>query len=104
MGYESISVDKTSPVFQSLVSQSQVSVPMFSFYFAESGSELYIGGANQNLYTGPFTYMPVTTPVGLDNNALGTVLKINIAGILARLVRQDFCQRGDCYMERRCHH
>ncbi|KAH8986111.1 acid protease [Lactarius akahatsu] len=61
MGYESLSSYGASPVFQSLVSQGQVSTPVFSFYFAESGSELYIGGTNQALYTGPFTYMPVTT-------------------------------------------
>ncbi|KAI9437839.1 acid protease [Lactarius psammicola] len=61
MGYQSISSYGASPVFQSLVSQGQVSIPEFSFYFAESGSELYIGGTNQNLFTGCFTYMRVTT-------------------------------------------
>ncbi|KAH8997792.1 acid protease [Lactarius hatsudake] len=61
MGYESLSSYGASPVFQSLVFQGQVSTPVFSFYFAESGSELYIGGTNQALYTGPFAYMPVTT-------------------------------------------
>ncbi|KAI9444474.1 acid protease [Lactarius indigo] len=62
MGYESISTYGASPVFQSLVSQGQVSraTQVFSFYFAESGSELYIGGTNQNLYKGSFTYMRVT--------------------------------------------
>ncbi|KAH8997791.1 acid protease [Lactarius hatsudake] len=61
MGYESLSSYGASPVFQSLVSQGQVSTPVFSFYFAESGSELLIGGTNQNHFTGSFTYMPVTT-------------------------------------------
>ncbi|KAF8265090.1 acid protease [Lactarius quietus] len=61
MGYESISSYGASPVFQTLVSQGHVSTPEFRFYFAESGSELYIGGTNQNHYTGSFTYMPVTT-------------------------------------------
>ncbi len=64
MAYESMSNYKASPVFQSLVSQGQVSIPVFSFYFAGSGSELYIGGTNQNHYTGSFTYMPVTIKVG----------------------------------------
>ncbi|KAH9041264.1 acid protease [Lactarius pseudohatsudake] len=59
MGYESLSSYGASPVFQNLVSQGQVSTPVFSFYFSESGSELYIGGTNQALYTGSFTYMPV---------------------------------------------
>ncbi|KAH9059067.1 acid protease [Lactarius vividus] len=61
MGYESLSNYGASPVFQSLVSQGQVTTPVFSFYLAESGSELYVGGTNQDLYTGSFTYMPVTT-------------------------------------------
>ncbi|KAH9166889.1 acid protease [Lactarius sanguifluus] len=61
MGYESLSSYGASPVFQSLVSQGQISTPVFSFYLAESGSELYIGGTDQEHYTGAFTYMPVTT-------------------------------------------
>ncbi|KAH9166029.1 acid protease [Lactarius sanguifluus] len=60
MAYESISNYRASPVFQSLVSQGQVSVPVFSFYLSESGSELYIGGTNKDHYTGAFTYMTVT--------------------------------------------
>jgi hypothetical protein len=65
MAYESISSYGASPVFQSLVSQGQVSNPVFSFYLATSDSELYIGGTNQDHYTGSFTYMPVTTQVGI---------------------------------------
>jgi len=61
MGFEPISTFRASPFFQTLVSQGHVSTPVFSFYFAKSGSELYIGGTNQNLYKGSFTYMPVTT-------------------------------------------
>ncbi|KAI9444480.1 acid protease [Lactarius indigo] len=61
MAYESISDYGASPVFQTLVSQGQVSVPVFSFYLSESGSELYIGGTNKDHYKGSFTYMPVTT-------------------------------------------
>ncbi|KAH9041268.1 acid protease [Lactarius pseudohatsudake] len=60
MAYESISHYRASPVFQSLVSQGQVPVPVFSFYLSESGSELYIGGTNKVHYTGAFTYMTVT--------------------------------------------
>ncbi|KAI9453014.1 acid protease [Lactarius psammicola] len=61
MAYESISSFRASPLFQTLVSQGQVSTPVFSFYLAQSGSELYIGGTNENHYKGSFTYMPVTT-------------------------------------------
>ncbi|KAH9059064.1 acid protease [Lactarius vividus] len=59
MGYQSISSYGASPVFQSLVSQGQVTTPVFSFYLAESGSELYIGGTNQAFYKSSFSYMPV---------------------------------------------
>ncbi|KAH8986113.1 Asp-domain-containing protein [Lactarius akahatsu] len=77
MAYTSLSSYGASPVFQSLVSQGQVSTPVFSFYLAESGSELYIGGTNQDLYTGSFTYMPVTTQVGIYTMiALDSVLTI----------------------------
>ncbi|KAH8997787.1 acid protease [Lactarius hatsudake] len=61
MAYGSISNLRASPVFQSLVSQGQVPVPVFSFYLSESGSELFIGGTNQDHYTGAFAHMPVTT-------------------------------------------
>ena len=97
MGYESISSYGASPVVQTLVLQGQISSPMFSFYFAESGSELYIGGTNQSRYTGAFTYMPVTIQVGMHDFAFDSVLKVNIVGILARLIRRDFYQRKYCY-------
>ena len=74
MAYESLSSYRASPLFQSLVSQDRVSAPVFSFYFAQSGSELYIGGTNQNHYKGSFTYMPVTIQVGIHDDAFGSVL------------------------------
>jgi cathepsin D len=60
-------------MFQTLVSQGQVSTPEFGFYFAKSGSELYIGGTNQNHYTGSFTYMPVTTQVGRHDTVVPSI-------------------------------
>ncbi|TFY81196.1 hypothetical protein EWM64_g2817 [Hericium alpestre] len=33
---------------------------VFGFKFAESGSELYLGGTNSDLYSGDFTWVPVT--------------------------------------------
>ena len=78
MGYESISSYGASSVFQTLVSQDQVSAPVFSFYLTESGSELYIGGTNQDHYTGSFTYMPVTIEVGARDHVFGSALTINM--------------------------
>ena len=88
MGYASISMYGASPVFQTLVSQGQVSTPEFGFYFAESGSEIYIGGTNPNHYTGPFTYTPVTKKVKMHGTVVPSIffLTINISGFLAMLV------------------
>ncbi len=76
MAYKSISNYNANPLFQTLVSQGQASTPIFSFYLAQSGSELYIGGTNQNHYKGSFTYMPVTKQVGIHDDAFGSVLTI----------------------------
>ena len=76
MAYESMSDFGASPVFQSLVSQAKVTTPVFSFFFAESGSELYIGGMNQNHFTGSFTYMPVTIQVSIYESTFYPMLTI----------------------------
>ncbi|EIN07945.1 acid protease [Punctularia strigosozonata HHB-11173 SS5] len=60
MGFQSISVYSAPPLFQTLVSQRQTSDSVFAFKLAQSGSELTIGGVNNALYTGSFTYVPVT--------------------------------------------
>ncbi|KAH0838858.1 acid protease [Lanmaoa asiatica] len=60
MAYPSLSAYPASPVFQTLVSHGQTDAGVFSFKLAASGSELYLGGANSELYTGDFSYAPVT--------------------------------------------
>ncbi|KAI0064447.1 acid protease [Artomyces pyxidatus] len=60
MAFQSISDYNASPLFQSLISQNQVDDASFGFYFAESGAELYLGGTDSSLYSGDFTYVPVT--------------------------------------------
>ena len=83
MGYESISSYGASPVFQTLVSEGQVDTPVFSFYLAKSGSELYIGGMNAAYYQGAFTYVPVTTQVGMHDgvfNSLLTIIHCRVTG------------------------
>ncbi|KAF8122505.1 Asp-domain-containing protein [Boletus edulis] len=71
MGFQSISDYNASPVFQSLISEGCVSDPVFSFKLSSSGAELYIGGSNSALFTGGFTYTPVTRQayweVNMDN-------------------------------------
>jgi cathepsin D len=63
MGFESISVYGASPPVQTLDSQGLLTKPMFGFKFASSGSELFIGGVNSDLYKGEFTWVPVTKAV-----------------------------------------
>ena len=61
MGYQSISRYNSPPLFQNFVSQNQSLPPVFSFKLTSGNSELLLGGANKALYTGAFTYAPVTT-------------------------------------------
>ena len=72
MAYQSISRYNSPPLFQSLVAQNNTLPPQFSFKLAASGSELLLGGADQSLYTGSFTYAPVTTQ-GYWQVTLGSV-------------------------------
>lgn len=83
MGFQSISAYNATPVFQSLVSQGQTDEPVFSFKLAASGSELYLGGANSALYTGGFTYTPVTTEVSYRLGMFLTVTNVDCSGLLA---------------------
>jgi hypothetical protein len=66
MGLANLSVLHAAPLFQNLVSQKQVEDPVFSFKLAENGSELTIGGVNENLFTGDFTDVPVTNLTTVD--------------------------------------
>ncbi|BGP41088.1 hypothetical protein JCM10449v2_005057 [Rhodotorula kratochvilovae] len=50
MAYQSISTLGASPLFQTLVAQDKVANSQFSFYLAEDGSELFLGGMNPALY------------------------------------------------------
>lgn len=63
MGFESISSYGASPVFQTMVDQGAASDAVFAFKLTSSGSELTLGGTDPSLYTGDFTYVPVTDKV-----------------------------------------
>ena len=66
MGFQSISVYNTPPPFQCLISEGAVTSPVFSFKFVPSNSELYLGGTNKDLYTGDFTWVPLSNEVCRD--------------------------------------
>ncbi|KAH7906841.1 aspartic peptidase domain-containing protein [Hygrophoropsis aurantiaca] len=87
MGFQSASAYNASPVFQSLISQDATSEPVFAFKFARSGSELYLGGTNPDLYEGDFTYVPIATEgfweVALDAvSANGASISTGLTSIL----------------------
>ena len=63
MGYQSISVYNAPPSVQNLISEGELSLPMFGFKFASSGSELYLGGVNPDYDITKFTWVPVTKAV-----------------------------------------
>jgi len=72
MAFQSISVYNSPPVFQTLISEGVLTSPVFGFKFATSGSELFLGGTNCALYTGDFTWVPLTNGVCNDMKALVT--------------------------------
>ncbi|KAI0050652.1 acid protease [Auriscalpium vulgare] len=61
MAFELLSDYNANPLFQSLIAAGKVADASFGFYFAASGSELFIGGVNDELYSGNFTTVNVTT-------------------------------------------
>jgi len=61
MAFQSIAVFNASPPFQTLVSEGVEREPVFSFKLAASGSELFLGGVNTELFTGKITWVPLTT-------------------------------------------
>jgi cathepsin D len=63
MGFQPLSRYNAPPLFQTLISEGVVTSPVFSFKFATSGSELFIGGTNNALYTGNITWIPLTIQV-----------------------------------------
>lgn len=65
MAFQAISDLNASPVFQTLISQSQMTMPVFSFKLAHDNSELFLGGINSQLVKGPLTYVEVTAEVRL---------------------------------------
>ncbi|KAK7470902.1 hypothetical protein VKT23_002318 [Stygiomarasmius scandens] len=60
MAFPEISEFNANPVFQTLIAQGTVDEPVFSFKLSETGSELFLGGVDNDLFTGEFTQVPVT--------------------------------------------
>ncbi|THG99192.1 hypothetical protein EW026_g3106 [Hermanssonia centrifuga] len=60
MAFPEISEYNANPVFQNLVAQNKTEDAVFAFKLAKTGSELFVGGVNDALYQGDFSYTNVT--------------------------------------------
>jgi len=92
LAYSSISVDNVTPVWYNLLSQGQVSQPMFSFWLSQNpddatGGELVLGGTDPSRYTGDFMYAPLTSD---------TYWQFDMADIQVGGSSMGFCSSGPC--------
>jgi hypothetical protein len=64
LGYPAIAADSVTPVFDNMISQKLVAQPIFGVYLDSSsgntGSQISFGSTVSSLYTGSFSYVPVS--------------------------------------------
>ncbi len=65
LAFQAISVYNAPPFFQTLVAQGSLPTNSFGFFLAKEGPELFLGGTNDKLHNGDFTYVPLTNEVRL---------------------------------------
>jgi hypothetical protein len=66
MAFTEVSQFNATPLFTTLVEQSQLLETIFGVVLAESNSELILGGRDFSLYNGNLTYVPVTVMVRIS--------------------------------------
>jgi Eukaryotic aspartyl protease len=66
LAFKEVSQLNATPVFETLVEQSQLQEPIFGFVLAESNSELILGGRDTSWFKGDLTYVPVTVMVRIS--------------------------------------
>ena len=72
LAFESISAYNAPSVFQTLISEGVLTSPVFGLKLATSGSELFLGGVNDALFTGDFAWVSLTNAVCNHMKALIT--------------------------------
>uniref|UniRef100_A0A8C5TKP7 Renin n=1 Tax=Malurus cyaneus samueli TaxID=2593467 RepID=A0A8C5TKP7_9PASS len=65
LAYPSLAVDGVTPVFDNMMAQNLVELPIFSVYMSSNpespqGGELLFGGFDTSRFTGPLNWVPVT--------------------------------------------
>lgn len=63
LAFQPISVFNARPYFQTLIAQHRHIKKRFGFYLAQSGSELFLGGADRSKYRGKIHWNDVTVKV-----------------------------------------
>ncbi|XP_003410316.1 cathepsin E [Loxodonta africana] len=80
LGYPSLAVGGVTPVFDNMMAQNLVDLPMFSVYMSSDpaggmGSELIFGGYDHSHFSGSLNWVPVTKQgywqIALDNIQVG---------------------------------
>jgi len=81
MAFDSISVDGVTPVFYNILNQRLITNPIFSFWLngdlsSGQGGQLTLGDVDTSHFTGPITYVPLTSQTywefQMDSLSLGT--------------------------------
>lgn len=67
LAFQSISVFNKPPFIDTLVQQGVVAASQFAFRLADAGSELFLGGADDRLYTGSISWNTVVREVSLSS-------------------------------------
>ncbi|XP_043818958.1 cathepsin E [Dromiciops gliroides] len=92
LAYPSLAVGGVTPVFDNMMAQNLVDVPMFSVYMTRNpdsttGSELIFGGYDHTHFTGSLNWVPVTKQgywqIALDNIQVGGTIAFCAEGCQA---------------------
>ncbi|XP_042655970.1 cathepsin E isoform X1 [Tyto alba] len=92
LAYPSLAVDGVTPVFDNMMAQNLVELPMFSVYLSTNpesslGGELLFGGFDPSRFTGTLNWVPVTQQgywqIQLDNIQLGGTVTFCVDGCQA---------------------